>query len=80
MDRKWCLLKASDGKRGDAGKKKVYEITVSDNVLHCSWGMAEKQTRQSSTQVFATSQSALSAAYSKLYSKYDRGYKLAYSV
>jgi predicted DNA-binding WGR domain protein len=83
MNRKWCLLKGSDigpMGRGQAGKKKVYEIIVSDNVLRCEWGMAEKLTRQSSTKVFGSSQAAMSAAYEKLWSKQDRGYQVAYTV
>ena len=81
--RKWCLLKGSDVGpmgRGQAGKKKVYEIIVSDNVLRCEWGMAEKTQRQSSTRVFTSHQSARAAAYEKLWAKQDRGYAVAYAV
>lgn len=80
---KWCLLKGSDigpQGRGQTGKKKVYEVTVSDNVLRCSWGMAEKLQRQSSRKVFATNQAAISAAYAKVYDKQDHGYQIAYAV
>lgn len=83
MNRKFCLLNDSATGpmgRGQNGKKKVYEITVSDNVLRCEWGMAEKSQRQSSVKVFRTSQAALSAAYEKMSSKLDRGYELVYSV
>jgi predicted DNA-binding WGR domain protein len=80
MNRKFCLLKQSDGDRGLLGKKKVYEIVVADNVLHCSWGMAEKTTRQTSTKVFASSQAAYAAAWEKANSKAARGYELIYSV
>jgi len=80
MDRKWCLLKASDGGRGDQGKKKVYEVVVTDNVLRCEWGMAEKLSRQSSTKVFMTSQSAVWAAHEKVSAKLGRGYTIAYAV
>lgn len=66
--------------RGQNGKKKVYEITISDNVLRCEWGMAEKPARQSSVRAFATSQQALNAAYEKMSSKIERGYEVAYSV
>ena len=83
MERKWCLLNASDRGpmgRGQNGKKKVYEIVVSGATLRCEWGMAEKSSRQSSTQVFYSHQAALSAAYEKLRSKRQRGYEVAYAV
>jgi predicted DNA-binding WGR domain protein len=83
MNKKWALLKSSDigpMGRGQAGKKKVYEITLDGFTLTCSWGMAEKLKRQSSVQTFRTEQAALSAAYDKLSSKVSRGYVIAYSV
>jgi predicted DNA-binding WGR domain protein len=80
MDAKWCLLKTSDGARGSAGKKKVYEVTVIGNVLRCEWGMAEKLTRQSSTQVFSSHQLALAMANEKVWAKRAKGYELAYRV
>jgi predicted DNA-binding WGR domain protein len=83
MNKKWALLKGSDigpMGRGQSGKKKIYEVTVTDTTLHCSWGMAEKTNRQSSTQVFRTSQQALAAGYAKVNSKMVRGYAVAYSV
>jgi predicted DNA-binding WGR domain protein len=80
MDKKWCLLKVSDGSRGDQGKQKVYEVIVTGSVLRCEWGMAEKLSRQSSTKVFADNQSALWAARQKVWSKMDRGYRVAYEV
>lgn len=80
MDAKWCLLKTSDGARGSAGKKKVYEVIVTDNVLRCEWGMAEKLTRQSSTQVFRSHQAAIAAAQEKVWAKRAKGYEVAYRV
>jgi predicted DNA-binding WGR domain protein len=83
MEKSWALLKASDVGpmgRGQNGKKKIYEVRVSGNVLTCSWGMAEKLSRQTSRQAFASHQAAVSAAYAKVYSKVDRGYKIAYAV
>ena len=80
---KWCLLKGSDigpMGRGQSGKKKVYEVTVQDNVLVCSWGMAELPRRQTSRKVFSNGQAAISAAYEKVYAKQDRGYSVAYRV
>jgi len=80
MDKKWCLLKVSDGARGDQGKQKVYEVIVTGNVLRCEWGMAEKLSRLSSIKAFADNQSALWAARQKVWSKMDRGYRVAYEV
>lgn len=83
MDKKWALLKGSDigpMGRGQSGKKKVYEVTVTGKTLICSWGMAEKTRRQTSTETFFSAQAALSAAYAKVSSKIDRGYEVAYSV
>jgi len=77
---KWCLLKESDGDRGLNGKFKVYEITVSDCTLHCSWGMAEKPNRRESVQVFRSHQAALAAAWEKRWQKQGKGYTLAYAV
>lgn len=80
VNKKWCLLKTSDGDRGAAGKQKVYEVIVSDNVLRCEWGMAEKTQRQSSTKVFYNGQSAIWAAREKVMAKLDKGYRVAYEV
>ena len=80
MNSKWCLLKRSDGVRGEAGKRKVYEVTVSDCTLICEWGMAERPSRQRSVQHFSTNQAARAAGYAKVWSKRDRGYEVVYSV
>jgi predicted DNA-binding WGR domain protein len=80
MESKWCLLKRSDGDRGRSGKRKVYEITVSGNLVTCEWGMAEKPARQRSTHLFATEQGARAFAIEKMWSKRDRGYEVAYAV
>lgn len=83
MNRKFCLMNESATGpmgRGQNGKKKVYEITVVDNVLRCEWGMAEKPQRQSSVKMFSSSQSALAAAYEKMNAKIGRGYEIVYSV
>jgi predicted DNA-binding WGR domain protein len=80
MEKKWCLLKQSDGARGDAGKKKVYEVRVADSTVFCEWGMAEKVSRQSSRHAFGSSQAALRFAQEKVWSKLDRGYTVAYTV
>lgn len=83
MYMKWALLKSSDigpMGRGQAGKKKVYEITLDRFTLTCSWGMAEKAKRQTSVVTFSSQQAAISAAHEKLQSKIDRGYEMVYAV
>ena len=83
MHRKWALLKASDTGpmgRGQAGKKKVYEITVSDNVVTFEWGMAELTRRQRQVRVCRSHQAALGLAYEKLGAKTGGGYQIAYAV
>lgn len=80
MEKKWCLLKESDGARGEAGKKKVYEVTVNGNMLSLSWGMAEKSVRASSTKFFASDNAAVAEALEKVHAKLDKGYKLAFVV
>jgi predicted DNA-binding WGR domain protein len=83
MNTKWCLLKTSDSGpmgRGQSNKKKVYEVTVTGMTLVCEWGMAEKAQRQSSVVTYRSHQHALAAAYTKVRSKQDRGYQVAYAV
>jgi predicted DNA-binding WGR domain protein len=80
MDKKWCLLKKSDGTRGEADKKKIYEVIVLGNQLHTSWGMAEKTSRQHATQNFANAGAASQAAHTKIVEKLARGYEIAYTV
>jgi predicted DNA-binding WGR domain protein len=80
MEKKWCLLKESDGARGDAGKKKIYEVRIEGSTLRCEWGMAEKTSRQSSVQTFYSENAAMQQALDKVYAKLDKGYKLAFVV
>lgn len=84
MKTKWCLLKTSDGARGAAGKKKVYEVRIDESgsypAVHCEWGMAEKATRQRSVTWFGSLQAAQRFAAEKVMSKVDKGYAVAYSV
>jgi predicted DNA-binding WGR domain protein len=80
MDKKWCLLKTSDGARGQAGKKKVYEVTVSGTTVTMSWGMAEKPNRQTKVIRTYTAQGATAEAMNKVYEKIASGYVLAYTV
>lgn len=80
MEKKWCLLKESDGVRGDSGKKKIYEVRVEGSTLRCEWGMAEKTSRQSSVETFYSENAAMQQALNKVYAKLDKGYKLAFVV
>lgn len=80
MEKKWCLLKESDGARGDAGKKKVYEVRIEGNTVFCEWGMAEKTQRQSSVTTYVSVAAAQQQAVMKVYAKIDKGYKLAFVV
>lgn len=77
---KWCLVKTSDGERGDNGKKKVYELIVDGNHFTAAWGMAEKPGRQHQTKYFINEQAARWAAVNQVQSKLDKGYVLAYSA
>jgi len=80
MEKKWCLLKDSDGSRGSAGKKKIYEVSVSGTIVRTSWGMAEKPNRQSEVKDLHDEHYARQLAYMKVQEKLDKGYELAYSV
>lgn len=79
---KWCLLKESDGARGEAGKRKIYEITVTDDhQVIFEWGRAEKSVRQGrKVQRFFDAQSARRAAAEQRWAKEAKGYQLAYAV
>jgi len=79
-DKKYVLLKVSDGTRGEMGKQKVYEIAVSGERVTFTWGMAEKASRQSKVQRFGSEQSALYHAQNQLRAKIAGGYRLAYAV
>jgi predicted DNA-binding WGR domain protein len=81
MCAKWCLLNASDGSRGQNGKKKVYEVILEGKKVRMIWGMAEKDSRQSKTVVFSNETAAKWFAQDKVREKIqDRGYELVYSV
>lgn len=80
MEKKWCLIKESDGARGAAGKKKIYEILVTGTKVTYSWGMAEKSTRQTSTDYGYTNGLAIQLAIQKVNAKLAGGYTLAYVV
>lgn len=81
MSAKWCLMNASDGSRGENGKKKVYEVILEGKKVRMIWGMAEKDSRQSKTMEFATELAAKWFAQDKVRDKIqNRGYELIYSV
>ncbi len=80
----WCLLKASDGQRGDNGKQKVYEVRVTQDangwLVTMSWGMAEKVARQTKTMRFWSAGAATQTAVSKVQDKVSTGYRVAYTA
>lgn len=81
MQKRWCLLKESDGNRGLDGKKKVYNVHLDGKTVRFEWGMAEKDARQTKTQVFASAQEANFFALAQVSKKlHDRGYELVYAV
>lgn len=80
MQKKWCLLKDSDGTRGVIGKKKVYEVTLDGAIVRTSWGMAEKASRQTEVKNFFDEHYARQAAFIKVQEKLDKGYEVAYTV
>lgn len=80
MNKRIILAKASaygPQGRGQSGKQKIYEITVVDNVVTFSWGMAEKARRQTATFACGSRQSALSMAHEKKWAKVGDGYRVA---
>lgn len=80
MEKKWCLLKNSDGDRGLAGKKKIYEVTVDGTKVTYSWGMAEKSTRQTFVDYGYNNTAAFQLAMMKVNYKIENGYEIAYTV
>jgi predicted DNA-binding WGR domain protein len=77
---KTVLVSKSEGARGNAGKKKVYEIVVEGNKVTLSWGMAEKANRQTKTEWVYSPASANSFAFEKQWEKIAKGYELAYKA
>ena len=83
---KWCLLKESDGARGAAGKRKIYEVTVSEMAsgqfeVVFEWGRAEKKERQGRKVLrFYSDQAARRAAEEQVWAKRLKGYQIAYVV
>lgn len=79
-NKKWCLLKTSDGVRGQIGKKKVYEVILDGTKVRTVWGMAEKDSRQTQVQNFFDANYARQWAMMRVNEKLDKGYELAYTV
>ena len=78
---KWVLLKTSDGDRGENGKQKVYEVTVSpDGTVTFQWGMAEKSTRQTKKVYTGAEWRGRQEAIVQVNKKLDKGYRLAYTA
>ena len=80
MEKKWCLLKESDGARGDNGKQKVYEVIVDGTKVITVWGMAEKTQRQTQVKQVYSESYARQLAFMKVQEKIDNGYEIAYAV
>jgi hypothetical protein len=80
MNKKWCLLKASDGERGTNGKQKVYEAIVDGSKVITVWGMAEKTQRQTAVKQVYSESYARQLAFMKVQEKLEKGYELAYAV
>lgn len=77
---KIVMISKSQGERGQAGKKKVYEIIIEANKVTLSWGMAEKPNRQTKTEWFGSTIEAKWFADDKKFQKLDKGYEVAYTA
>lgn len=74
---KWILVKKSDGERGNAGLKKIYQVIVEDNKVITMWGKAEEVSPQAKqVKTFAYPFLAKSYANDKVSSKLTRGYEV----
>ena len=73
---KMILASRSQGERGQAGKKKIYEIVVNGNCVIVRWGKAEEDTRQSQTKFFQSEWAAKAFANEKKWAKIEKGYEL----
>ena len=75
--KKWILVKKSDGERGNAGFKKIYQVIVEDNKVITSWGKAEETSPQGKqVKAFAFPYQANAFAYEKVEAKRTRGYEV----
>ena len=74
---KWILVKKSEGNRGNAGLKKIYQIILDDNKVITQWGKAEEITPQAKQEKsFTWSYQAKAYAYDKVEAKVSKGYEL----
>jgi predicted DNA-binding WGR domain protein len=74
------LTSTSQGERGQAGHKKVYEIIVDGNKVELRWGKAEETKRQTQTKWFSYGNDAYNFALEKKWAKVDKGYVVAYQA
>lgn len=74
------LTSASQGERGQAGHKKVYEIIVDGNKVVLRWGKAEETKRQEQVKFFSYENAAYNFALEKKWAKVDKGYVVAYQA
>jgi predicted DNA-binding WGR domain protein len=74
---KWILVKKSDGNRGNAGMKKIYEIVLDNNKVLTQWGKAEEVAPQATQEkVFFYPFLAKAYAFEKVEEKKAKGYEL----
>ena len=74
------LTATSQGERGQAGHKKIYEIIVNGNRVELRWGKAEETKRQTKVQYFSNENTAEAFAFDKKWAKVDKGYVIAYQA
>lgn len=74
---KWILVKKSDGKRGNAGMKKIYQVILDNDKVLTQWGKAEEATPQAKQEkTFAYPFIAKAYAYDLVNAKKSKGYEL----
>lgn len=74
---KWILVKESDGQRGDAGKKKVYEIVLDGKTVTVMWGKFEEAYgKQTQVKEFPNAFLAAEWAEEQRHAKRKKGYDL----
>ena len=74
---KWILVKKSDGNRGNAGLKKIYQIILEDNKVLTQWGKAEEVAPQAKQEkTFAYPFIAKAYAMDKVEAKKAKGYEV----
>lgn len=74
---KWILVKKSDGNRGNAGMKKIYQVILDNDKVLTQWGKAEEATPQAKQEkTFAYPFIAKAYAYDLVNAKQSKGYEL----